>query len=258
MTRVAAALTALLVFAGCSSGGSSKPSSAVTSTTSDAGDRGAYADAIYASLVAETPSVPEDDMRCVAEAIVDGVGVDRLHAAGVTVAQARRPDFEPPEAIAQSMNTRQRVEMATRLQACGIGRIVGVSVAGSFASLKGPSGARAQQCFARGFAGAPARRMIAGLMLNDVSIPDAGQLARLTVECVGLAPLIANASSLTLSAAEAQCIERAGRTDTTFLRLLADEFRDMPSSAKTAPARLGAQVFLCLTPAHRAAVAQGS
>ena len=252
--RLAAALAALLVFAACSSG-SDEPSSS-SSTTAAAGDESAYVDAVYDGLLTEAPPVSKDDLRCVAQAIVDGIGVGRFHDAGVTVAQVRDPDFEPPGSIADAMDTADRVAMATELQSCGIGRIVGASVAGSFGSLSGASAARAQQCFTRGFEGAAARPMIAGLMLNDVSIPDSTRLARVTVDCVGLAPLIANAAGVELTAAETACIDRAGATDTTFLRLLADEFRNIQSTAKRPQARLGIRVFACLTPVHRQAVAK--
>jgi hypothetical protein len=98
--------------------------------------------------------------------------------------------------------------------------------------------------------------MIAGLMLNDVSIPDSTRLARVTVDCVGLAPLVANAAGVELAAEETACIDRVGETETTFLRLLADEFRNIQSTAKRPQARLGVRVFACLTPAHRATVLQ--
>jgi hypothetical protein len=252
MTRGAvAALLALLALAGCSSGGSGTSAP----TTTPGGDERAYVDAVYQGLIAETPTVSKDDLRCVAQAIVDGIGLGRLHDAGVTIAALRDPDFEPPEMIAREMKTAERVAFATTLQSCGIGRLVGASVAGSFGSLEGARRARAQECVARGFAGAPARRMIAGLMLNDVSIPDSMRLARITIDCVGLARLVANAGGFELGAAESACITRAGRADPTFLRLLADEFRNLPSTAKTARDRVGARVAACLTPAHRAALA---
>jgi len=93
-------------------------------------------------------------------------------------------------------------------------------------------------------------------MLNDVSIPDATRLARITVDCVGLAPLVAQSAGVDLSDTESQCVDRAGRSDNTFLRLLADEFRNIQSTAKRPQARLGIRVFACLTPAHRQAVAK--
>jgi hypothetical protein len=197
-------------------------------------------------------------MRCVARAIVEGIGVGRLHDAGVTVAALRDSDFEPPDSIAAAMNTADRVAMATDLQACGIGRIVGSDVSLQFARQKNPDAGIDESdaaCFARGFEGPAARRMIAGLMLNDVSIPDATRLARITVDCVGLAALVAQSAGVALSDAESQCVDRAGRSDNTFLRLLADEFRNIPSTATTAQARFGLKVFECLTPAHRRALA---
>jgi hypothetical protein len=255
MRRLVAAAAALLVLAACSSG-SDEPSSAAITTTTGTGEESAYVDAVYDGLIAETPAAAPDDLRCVAQAIVDGVGVGRFHDAGLTVGQVRDPDFEPPASIADAMDTADRVAMATDLQSCGIGRVIGASVVGSFGSLTGELGDRARRCFARGFEGPTARRMIAGLMLNDVSLVDSSRLAGITVDCVGLAPLVANAAELELTAAESGCIDRAGRTDTTFLRLLADQFRNVPSTAKTAQARLGAQVYACLTPAHRVALAQ--
>ena len=67
--RLAAALAALLVFAACSSG-SDEPSSS-SSTTAAAGDESAYVDAVYDGLLTEAPPVSKDDLRCVAQAIVD-------------------------------------------------------------------------------------------------------------------------------------------------------------------------------------------
>ncbi len=262
MTRhVAAVLAVVLLVAACSSGGSrAKPPSPspATSATGATGDRNAYVDAIYDGLVAETPTVPKDEMRCVARAIVDGVTVARFHDADVTVAEVRSPQFEPPAQIANAMSTAERVGLATHLQTCGIGRIVGVSVAGSFGDLVGSERARVGQCFSHGFVGPSARRMIAGMMLGDLSIPDATQLARITIECVGLAPLIENASGLKLSPAEQQCVDRVGQTDASFLQLLSDQFRSVQSAGQSARTRLGVQVFVCLTPAHRAAAAKRS
>src|SRR5262245_30733969 len=108
--RVAAPLAALLLLAACSSG-SDKASP--TSTTAGSGDESAYVDAVYDGLLVEAPPVPKEDMRCVAQAIVDGIGVGRFHDAGVTVAQVRDPDFEPPASIADAMDTADRVAMAT-------------------------------------------------------------------------------------------------------------------------------------------------
>jgi hypothetical protein len=256
--RVAAALAALLVFAACGSSGSAKPSSsspvASTSTTAP-GNAGDYVEAVYSSLLAGSPTAPKDDMRCVAQAIVSGVGVDRLRAAGVTVADLRNPEFEPPPTIADAMGTEERVAFATRLQSCDFGRIIGTQLALQFAG-GGDVEPAIVGCFGRGFEGAAARRMIAGLMLNDLSIPDANQFAGLTVGCIGLATLIANDVGVDLSGAEEQCINRAGRTDTTFLRRLAEELRTEQLAPRSARARLGVPVFRCLTRAHRVAVAR--
>jgi hypothetical protein len=255
--RVAATVIALLVLAACSSGGESDDASP-TSTTSGANDEAAYVDAVFRGLNTETTGASDDDLRCVAQAIVDGIGVDRFHDAGVTVEQVGDPDFEPPQSIADAMNAVDRVAMAQGLQACDVGRIVGGDVSRQFARERAPDAeadASEVACFGRGFEGPKARPMIAGLMLNDVSLVDSTRLARLTIDCIGLAPLIASAIGVDLTAAESACIERAGRTDTTFLRLLANEFRNIKSPAETASARFGAKVVACLTPAHRAALA---
>jgi hypothetical protein len=254
---IGAALAALLLLAACSSG-SSKPSSA-PSTTAPTGDTSAYVDAVYAGLVADTPTAPKNDMRCVARAIVDGIGVARFHDAGVTLSELHSPAFEPPSMIASSMSTAERVALATRLQSCGIGRIVGSQVSLQFARTKSPDAEidpAAVGCFGRGFEGAGARRMIAGMILNDLSIPDSYRLARLTVGCIGLAPVVASRSGLRLAPAESRCIDRIGKAGTTFVQSLADEFRNVQPTSGGAAARLGVQVAACLTPAHRAAVAR--
>ncbi len=159
------------------------------------------------------------------------------------------------------MNTAERVALATRLQSCGIGRIVGSQLSLQFA-LSGKADARPDAtqvaCFARGFAGSAARRMIAGMTLADLSIPDAERLAGITVGCLGLASLIGNQLGFALSRAESQCIDRVGRTDTAFLEVLADEFRNVQSTPRSAQGRLGVRVFACLTPAHRVAAARRS
>jgi hypothetical protein len=257
--RLAAALAALLCFAACGSGGSSKPSSSVTSTTASGPSAGEYTDATYDGLLAGTPDAPKDDMRCIARAIVTGIGVDRLRAAGVTLADLRSPEFEPPSTIAHSMDTGARVAFAGRLQSCGIGRIVGSQVAVQFARQQDPGtpiDARNAACLGRGFEGPGARRMIAGMMLADLSIPDADRLAGVVIGCLGLSSLIENDLGFTLTDAESQCIDRVGRTDTTFLRLLAGELRNVQSTPESARGRLGVRVFACLTPAHRAAAAR--
>jgi hypothetical protein len=257
--RAAAVLAGLLLLAACGSGGSAKPSSSATSTTVPAAGAGEYADAVYDGLLAGTPTRQKDDLRCIARAIVAGIGVDRLRSAGVTVADLRNPNFEPPSTIASAMGIAERVALATRLQSCHIGRIVGSQVALQFARSGGATArpdATQVACFARGFAGAAARRMIAGMMLADLSIPDATRLARLTVGCIGLASLVGNDLGIELSDAETRCIDRVGRTDTTFLRLLADEFRNLQSTPESARTRLGVRVFACLTPAHRVAAAR--
>jgi hypothetical protein len=242
--RLVAAAAAVLALAACSGGSS---------------DRAAYVDAASAGLLAETPTAPADDIRCVAQAIVEGIGVDRLRRAGVSVGELRNPEFEPPATIATSMDTAARIELATRLQSCGIGRIVGSDVALQFARTKRADSDIRQadaECLARGFDGAEARRMIAGMMLGDLTIPDAERLARLTVECVGLARIIANDGGLRLTDAETECIDRAGRSDTTFVKALADRFRDVAPVATSAAERVGVRVVACLTPAHRRAVAR--
>jgi hypothetical protein len=242
--RLVAAAAAVLALAACSGGSS---------------DRGDYVDAASAGLLAETPAAPKDDIRCLAEAIVDGIGVDRLRSAGVSVGELSNPEFEPPATIAKSMDTEARIDLATRLQKCGIGRIVGSDVALQFARTENQGSDIEKsdvECFARGFEGAGARRMIAGMMLSDLTIPDADRLARLTVECVGLARIIGNDSGLNLTDAEAECIDRTGRSDTTFVKALADRFRDVAPAATSAAERVGVRVAACLTPAHRRAVAQ--
>lgn len=252
--RIAVLLAALLLIAACSS--SSSNPSGPTSTTAPAASAAAYIDATYQGLLAGTPAAPKADMHCIARAIVAGIGVDRLRSAGVTVAELRNPEFEPPSTIAQAMDTATRVALATRLQSCGIGRIVGSEVALQFARQKNPDAhidAADVACFGRGFEGPVARRMIAGMMLSDMSIPDADRLAGITVGCLGLASLVGNDLGVTLSAAESQCVDRVGRTDTTFRRLLADEFRNVQSTPQSAQGRLGVRVLACLTPAHRAA-----
>jgi hypothetical protein len=256
--RIGAVLAALLVLAACGSG-SSKPSSAVTSTSESANQNG-YVDAVYDGLHAGTPDAPTADMRCIAGAIVAGIGVDRLQSAGVTLAELRNPNFEPPSTIAKAMNTAERVALATRLQSCGIGRIVGSALARQFAREQHPSVADPADvaCFGRGFAGPGARRMIAGMILADLGIPDADRLAGVVVGCLGLARVILSELSFTLSDAESQCVDRVGRTDTSFLRVLAAEFRNVQTPPASVRARLGARVFACLTPAHRVAVARRS
>jgi hypothetical protein len=258
--RVVATVIALVVLAACSSGGGSDESAPTTTTTAGTGDEAAYIDAVYEGLIAETSRASADELRCVARAIVEGIGVDRLHEAGVTVAQVADADFEPPQSIADAMDAADRRAMGERLQACDIGRIVGADVSLQFASKKSPEGGPDSSevaCFGRGFEGPRARPMIAGLMLNDVSLADSVRLAQLTVDCIGLARLIANGTGVELSSGESACIERAGRTDTTFLRLLANEFRNIKSRAQNASARFGAKVVACLTPANRARLASG-
>ena len=247
--RITAVVAALLVCTACSSSGSAKSSSPSTSTTAP-GAADQYVDAVYGGLLAGTPTAPKADMRCIAGAIVAGIGVDRLRAAGVTLAELRNPEFEPPSTIAEVMGTAERVALATRLQSCGVGRLVGSQVSLQFAGGTNADPAEVA-CFGRGFAGPAARRMIAGMMLADLSIPDADRLAGITVGCIGLASLVGNELGVTLSDVESQCIDRVGRNDTTFRRLLADEFRNVQSTPRSAQGRLGVQVFACLTPAHR-------
>jgi hypothetical protein len=241
---VPAAVAALMVLGACHG--------------NDSGDRTAYADSAYTGLASETPTAPKDDLRCIARAIVDGIGVDRLQSAGVTADELRNPEFEPPAMVAKSMDTAARIGLAARLQECDLGRIVGSDVALQFAGTKNPGseiGRTDGSCFARGFDGPAAQRMIAGLMLSDLTIPDAERLARLAVECVGLGPMIANRFAVGLTDAEARCIDRTAPSDTTFVRTLAEQFRDVESTGESATSRLGASVATCLTPAHRRAVA---
>jgi hypothetical protein len=83
----------------------------------DGGDSGSskgkeYVDAIMATFESEEEMpIPEDDARCVAEGMVDTIGVDELEAAGVTPDDIRSAsdeggplaDFKPTETQADEM-----------------------------------------------------------------------------------------------------------------------------------------------------------
>jgi len=262
MRKLAAAMIAVLVVGACSSSGSSKSGPATGSTVASSETR-AFVAATLAGLIASTPKSQraslQSDMSCLASAIVDGIGVARLKAAGVTLAKLRDRNFKPPARMARSMSPAARRTFAARLQFCGIGRIIGSQAAQEFAQDKNPNvpiDARAVECLGRGFEGAAARPMVAGMMLNDPTSTDAERLARLFVGCLDMAPILASGAGLTLSATEDRCIEAASRTDPAFVELLAAQFRGVQSTASSATARFGASVIRCLTPAHVAQLNQ--
>jgi hypothetical protein len=262
MRKLAAVMIAVFAIAACGSSGSSKSGPATGSTVASR-EAKAFVDATLAGLIASTPKSQranlQSDMSCLATAIVDGIGVARLKAAGVTLAKLRDPNFQPPARVARSMSAVSRRAFAVPLQACGIGRIIGSQAAQEFAKGKNPGvpiDARAVQCIGRGFEGAAARPMVAGTMLNDPTAADAERLARLFVGCLDMAPILASGAGLTLSATEDRCIEGASRTDPAFVKLLADQFRGVKSTATSATTRFGASVIACLTPAHVAQLNQ--
>jgi hypothetical protein len=252
---------AVVALAACGSG-SSKSGSSTTSTALSRETK-TFVDATFAGLIASTPKAQREtlrsDMSCMATAIVEEIGVARLKAAGVTPAQLRDPEFEPPARIGRSMTPAARRAFAVRLQKCGIGRMIGSQAAQQFAQEKNPAvpiDTATLQCLGAGFEGVAAQPMVAAMMLNDLTAADADRLARLFVGCLDMAPIVAQGAGLTLSAAEDQCVAAASRTDPAFIKLLADEFRGVESPAKSAQVRFGAAFISCLTPANRAQLIQ--
>lgn len=251
---------AVLVLAACGSGSSKSASS--TTSTSLSSEAKTFVDATLAGLRASTPKSQwaslQSDMNCLATTIVSEIGVERLKAAGVTPTKLRDPDFEPPARLGRSMSAAARRSFAARLQACGIGRMIGSEAARSLAQEDTPDipiDTREVQCFGRGFDGAAARPMVAGMMLNDLTAADADRLARLFVGCFDVAPIVAQGAGLKLSTTEDQCIKIAARTDPAFERLLAAEFRNVQVKG-SATERFGRSVLACLTPEHVAQLVQ--
>ena len=185
----AAVAIAVVALAACGGSGSSKSGATPEDTK-------AFIDATLAGLMASTPASQRatlrSDMSCLATAIVEEIGVARLKDGGVTPAKLRSPEFQPPAEVARSMTPTARRAFAVRLQKCGIGRMVGSQASLEFAKNNNPGvpiDIAKVRCIGRGFEGAAAQPMIAGMMLNDLSASDSQRLSRLIGGCLNPEPL---------------------------------------------------------------------
>jgi hypothetical protein len=181
--------------------------------------------------------------------------VARFKAAGVTIADARNPNYDIPPKLGASLPRAQQVAVGAAVQACpSFGRVIADGFGQGMASeIK--QGYRldpqSRACISTWF-DAPARRgLVAKMTLNtNPNAQDDSQLAGLVVDCIGMAPFAEEASHLSFTPAETTCINTLARNDSALRAGLTQVIETNGNGAGVAIDAFILRTFSCLTPAH--------
>jgi len=205
-----------VTFAGaCSSGHSS--SDATTTTSAGPATRDQYV-AAAAEGVRSDPDKPKGitdaQIMCVSRALVDGIGVARLRAAGVTTGDLASAGYTFPSSLSAALPAPARLAFGARLQTCHQGALLAPQISSAFLGPDNPTTPAENQCIAAEFDD-PARRLLnADLVLLSAPAPDdAAALAGVALACLHLGARTAAAGKVALTAAEKSCIDRTASAD---------------------------------------------
>jgi hypothetical protein len=196
----------------------------------------------------------EAQARCLASALVDGIGVRRLRAAGIEPDDLRRPDYDLPPRLEASLSHAVKRDFGARLQACGLGELFSKAIAGSVgAGTNAPTPAELQ-CIGAAFQAPQQRELLANALLETrPSASSALGFARILLGCISFGRLVAEgarSNNVSLAGDEVSCIDRAARTSTGLRGFLADKIRGRAVDSQTAVREFGLAMARCLTPDH--------
>jgi len=246
------------IAAGC--GSSVKPRSAPTTTTTvESAETRQWVAAASQGLMGGSDQLPmtPSDATCMARAIVETITVAKLKAAGVTLADLRDPNSNPPASLSRSLPLATKLALGRTLQACGIGRLVGPALASGIADATAKGFKLAPPsvtCVSDAFDSSTYRLLDADLVLdsgsNHPSAADSAELANLFTGCLDWSAIYSTAVKIPFAATESACINRVVRNDPAFKSRLAAAIAGQTSSGSAA--LLGAPLLTCLTPEHLA------
>src|SRR3954471_6560953 len=222
-----------------------------------ASERAAYLDAAERGVL-DDPRKPDGltdtQGRCIAGALVDGIGVRRLEAAGISTEELRQPGYDFPSRFAPSIPRAVKEDFGARLQGCGLGALFGSAIAASFGGSKNPPNPVEVECITTAFGSPEYRELLANSTLEaKPSLSTSLALARLLLNCLSFGRLVANEASsqnIALSGDEVACIDQAARASTALRRFLADKIAGRTVDNGRAAREFGFALASCLTPSH--------
>jgi len=253
--RWIASATCVVFLVACGGNSSNAGKSASTTTTVESAEARAWVSAATTGLLSD-PQRPKDltpaKARCMAHALVDTITVARLTAAGTTLTDLSDPNKNLPPGVAASTPGSVKAAFGAALQACDVGRLLGVTFAQGLADgIQGGyrADANGTRCVALWFA-APAQRVVlANLLLHsELSMDDDQQLAGLMLDCLDFAQMLAPSMHLTFSTPERACIDTQARNDPELRAALAAKMHG--GTANDVFAGFGLRIVRCLTRAH--------
>jgi hypothetical protein len=266
MRRVAALALLAALLAACggtdvnsatSSSTSARPNATTTTLAPvTADDRAEYLQAAERGILDDPRNTDFTDAqaRCLARALVNGIGVRRLRAAGVEPDELRRPGYDLPPLLESSLSRAVKRDFGARLQACGLGELFSNAIAASVGAGKNAPAPEELQCIRAAFQAPQQRELLADASLETKpSASSALGLARVLLGCISFGRLVAEqakADNASLSDDEISCIDRAARASSALEGFLADKIRGRAVDSKRAVREFGVAMALCLTPAH--------
>jgi hypothetical protein len=186
---------------------------------------------------------------CVAAAMLDGVGLDRFRAAGVSPDEMRESGHLLPTRLGNTLPEPVRRDIGNRLQGCDVAYMmakpmfVGLSkeLVSDFAD---------EPCMSLSLS-APAHQLVVGdfVIVTTPTAADASALADVFLQCVRFGDVTVHDLGATASDGEIKCIDTQSRTDPVMHQAAADAFIGITSGSNLGYglARVWAR---CLTPAH--------
>jgi hypothetical protein len=263
---VASVVVAAMIAGACGStthyGGSGTPTTgSATTAVGQPTDPAQWVAAAREGFLAD-PSKPTGltaaTATCMARAFVSNIGVARLIAAGVTLADARDPKSNLPSSLGQSLPAANKIALGGALQRCGVPLLLGPAFVAGFAEGAGhgykPSAATST-CMASSL-GARSERLLLGEMVvsggeDKPNATVAQGLAGIMARCIDWSALFGASVNTTFTPAETKCINLQVRLPAYVNRLAAQ----IAGTAKSGTeAELGAPLVACLSLARLAQI----
>ncbi len=213
-----------------------------------------YIDAAAAGLrdSSDKPAgITEAQIVCLARAVVHGIGVARLRAAGVRADDLRDSSYDIPKSVAASLSAPEREQRGALVQACHLGAILGPMLTPELGSSGVKLTASEVRCVAESFDRPAYRQLVAALVVSALKDDVASNsFAQLFLDCVSFGRLIATQAPFPLANDEIACVDREVRASTAIRRALADKIAGGSGDSAEASRAMTLALGRCLSPEH--------
>jgi hypothetical protein len=254
---IALAIVAVLGVAACGgddddNSSSATPKSSNGSSTSSAADASngnpqAYVDALVKNGLSSENApkgVTTEQLRCIAEPIVDVYGTDAFEKAGYTVAKLRQGDTALDRLPAPT--GAQLSELGERLQSCELGDLLAAELAKQF----GGSDENTEACISDKIDHdqGTGRFLAAGFVGQTPDTATATSFANTMVACVNIGRVVLEPLSFDFTAEETDCVNNKLKSSDAFLKAFAASFTAPDTQSPDLEQAVKAALTACVTP----------